>query len=197
MIPRDQHGNCLVRVVLLYMMRLRGGHLNDRVINTVWNWREAKNNSSAGSDHGVLRRRALLQAVIMGFIGGLLYFGWGHHIAGIVIWSLAGIVLVLGLAAPKAYRPVHNFGQWLGRMVGAALLYLLLAPAYYLVFFPAALLLRMIGRDPMSLKKREMRFTCWIARKGEIPPETYERQFLLEDKEARKALRPVDKGGKA
>ena len=165
--------------------------MSDRVVNTVWNWREAAGRDEQSRERTGLRRSALVQTAVMVAIGCILAFLWGHHIAAYIVWSLAAVVLLLGLAAPSAYRHIHRFGQWLGRAVGGLLLYLLMTPMYFLVFFPASLILRLTGRDPMSLKKRDMRHTCWIPRAGDIPVETYARQFMLEDKEARKLRRPV------
>jgi len=168
--------------------------LTDRVLNTVWNWREDAGREAGRRERADLRRAALIQAVVMALVGCVVGLWWGHRVVAYVIWGLAAVVLVLGLAAPAAYRHVHRFGQWLGRLVGGLLLYLLLAPAYYLIFLPASLIVRMTGRDPMSLQRRDPRHTCWIPRNGEIPVETYARQFMLEDKAARELRRPVGVG---
>jgi hypothetical protein len=127
----------------------------------------------------------------MGVIGFVLFQWIGHPTFARIIWGLAGLILVLGLVAPPAYRPVHRFGQWLGRAVGALLTWVLLVPFYFLVFTPGALLLRLQGRDPMHRRLRDSKYTCWIRRTRPAQADTYRRQFLLEDREARGALRPV------
>ena len=66
-----------------------------------------------------------------------------------------GLILILGLFIPSAYRPVHTFGQWLGRVVGKTLNLVLLVPFYFLFFTPVALLLRLQGRDPLHRTNRE------------------------------------------
>ena len=171
--------------------------MSERVVNTVWNWRETAGRSVQSHERTDLRRAALIQTAVMAAVGCVLAFWWGHHIAAYVVWSLAAIVLALGLAAPGTYRHIHRFGQWLGRAVGGLLLHLLMTPMYFLVFFPASLILRLTGRDPLSLKKRDMRHTCWIPRVGAVPVETYARQFMIEDKAARRLRRPVGAGEEA
>ncbi len=166
------------------------------VQETVWNWRDSAGPGKGKSEASSLRRQAVIQAVVMGVIGFVLYQWIGHHLFARIVWGLAGIILVLGLVAPAAYRPIHRFGQWLGRAVGALLTWVLLIPLYYLVFSPGALLLRLQGRDPMHRRMRDRRYTCWIPRNRPATPETYNRQFLLEDKEARGALRPVGASGR-
>ncbi len=126
----------------------------------------------------------------MGAIGFVLYQWIGHVTFAKVIWCLAGLVLVLGMVAPAAYRPIHRFGQWLGKAVGMLLTYILLVPLYFLVFLPGAIVLKIQGRDPMHRKPRDLKYTCWIPRRRQATPDIYDRQFLLEDKAARCELRP-------
>jgi len=164
------------------------------VQETVWNWQEAAGPSTQKAEASSLRRQAALQAAVMGVIGFVLYQWIGHATFAKIVWGLAAFILVLGLTAPAAYRPIHGFGQWLGRAVGALLTWVLLVPLFFLVFTPGALLLRLQGRDPMHRRKRDPEYTCWIPRTRPATAETYNRQFLLEDPEARGALRPVGAG---
>ncbi len=161
------------------------------VQGTVWNWRDSEGQGKEKSEAATLRRQAVIQALVMGVIGFVLFQWIGHHTFARVIWGLAGLILVLGLIAPAAYRPIHRFGQWLGGAVGVLLTWVLLVPLYYLVFTPGALLLRLQGRDPMHRRLRDIKFTCWIPRTRQATTESYDRQFLLEDREARGLLRPV------
>ncbi len=164
------------------------------VQETVWNWRDSSGRSAGKSEAASLRRQAVIQAAVMGVIGFILYQWIGHVTFARIVWGLAGVILILGLVAPRAYKPIHGFGQWLGRAVGALLTYLLLVPLFFLVFTPGALILRLQGRDPMHRRARDRKFTCWIPRRRPATTETYSRQFLLEDKTARGELRPVGSG---
>jgi len=163
---------------------------------SVWEWRqqlEGPENGSTGAAD--LRRAALLQAAVMTGVGALLYFFLEHRVIAFLVWSLAGLSLLLGLLHPPAFRPLHRFGQWLGRVIGTLLLYVLLVPFFFLFFFGVALLLRWQKRDPMQRSFLPSDLTYWIQRRIESPPSLYKRQFLREDKRARGLRRPVGSGG--
>jgi len=161
-----------------------------RVMEATWDWQSRQDDTSTGSAGGH-RRSALIQAVVMSLIAGVLYFGFHHHLFARVIWALAGLILILGLFLPAAYRPIHAFGRWLGRVVGKALTYILLVPFFFLFFTPVAILLRMQKRDPLHRAYRKSQWTYWIARSPKDRAENIDKQFLREDKEARGSLRPV------
>ena len=165
-----------------------------RVIQATWNWQSPADPVPDGPAGG-LRRSALIQSLVMGLIAAILFYGFHHLLLARIIWALAGLVLVLGLAFPPAYRPIHAFGQWLGRVVGNGLTYVLLVPFFYLFFTPVALLLRLQGRDPLHRGFRDPQWTYWLARSPKGPGENIDKQFLREDREARKQLRPVGDSG--
>ena len=75
-------------------------------------------------------------------------------IAGGRFWVWAALVaLVLNMASPKVFRGFAylwwNFAHALGNVVST----IVLAVSFYLVVAPMAFLRRLIGRDPMALKK--------------------------------------------
>ena len=152
-----------------------------------WNWREEAVSPSSRP----YLRQSILQTVVMSAVGLLVYFLLGHQIAGQVVMSLAGVVLLLGLFLPSAYARVHTFGQSLGRGVGQLLLYLLMIPFFFLFITPVALYLRLVKRDPLQRGLRDKRWTYWIARSPRARDDNIEKQFLRENRDARLALRPV------
>ncbi len=168
---------------------------------SVWAWRLETPADRQRTGHGWLRRRAAIQAVVMAVAGICVDRFLGHGVTAGAIWFLAAVVLVLGLAWPPGYLPVHRFGARLGRWVGVLLSYVMLVPLFYLVFLPVSLWLRLRGRDPLHRRPRDPRHTCWIRRTPGPRSPDYRRQFLLEDRRARAELRPVeapaDEGGAA
>jgi hypothetical protein len=163
---------------------------SNRVMQGTWDWRSSPGVKPAGQAGG-LRRGALIQALVMGIVGGIVHFGFHHLLVARIIWALAGIILLLGLLFPSAYKPVHAFGQWLGRIVGTVLTTLLLVPFFFLFFTPVAFFLRWQGRDPLHRSSLDPQWTYWIARAEKDPAENIDRQFLREDREARGRLRSV------
>ena len=69
------------------------------VQGTVWNWRDSEGQGKEKSEAATLRRQAVIQALVMGVIGFVLFQWIGHHTFARVIWGLAGLILVLGLIA--------------------------------------------------------------------------------------------------
>ena len=103
--------------------------VRQRILAVTWDWR-APSGPVPGSGRAALRRAALIQAGVTAAVGAILRFGFGHQLFPIILWGIAGLVLVLGLFLPRAYRPVHAFGRGLGRFVGRILVYVLLVPFY-------------------------------------------------------------------
>jgi hypothetical protein len=163
-----------------------------QVTEAIWRWREERGSVHRRvAENAYLRRRAVIQFIVMAGVGALLYFLIGHHTVGLVVWGLALVILLFGLALPKFYRPINKFGEWLGRAVGGLLTYLMLVPLFFLLFVPAALYLKLKKRDPMKRHGRDPNHTYWIPRRIPAGKTSYQRQFLVEDGEAKSLLRPV------
>jgi len=105
--------------------------------------------TSSATDARELRRFGLL-------VGGIL--------AAIAIWPvafrgelprswvliLAGSLIAVGLAAPRALKPVHRWWMRLGHALGWVNTRLLLGTVYFLVLTPIGAAMRLIGRDPLD-----------------------------------------------
>ncbi len=136
---------------------------------------------AAGASAG--RRSVAVQALALALVGAVLYLGAGRRTAGLVAWALALLVLAVGMASGPARRAMARFGGLVGRVVGQALSWLLLTPLYFLIFTPAALALRLAGRDPLRRRPRPAPATYWHARHGAARPDSYGRQFIVEERE--------------
>jgi hypothetical protein len=160
------------------------------VAAVTWNWRASRENGPpTGRPY---RRLALIQGSIMILFAVVIALVFKHALTSRIIAGLGVLVIALGLFAPRAYRPIHGFGQALGRFVGQVLVYVLLVPFFYLVFLPGALILRLQKRDPLHRHYREARWSYWIRRSTVDSRENISRQFLRENREARAELRNVD-----
>ena len=167
---------------------------NRRVIQATWNWRAGQDPGSGRATAG-LRRQAVIQALVMAAVAAFLHFVLHHALFVPFILGLAAVVLVLGLAYPPAYRPVHAFGRWLGRIVGRGFTLVLLVPFFFLFFTPVALILRSQGRDPLHRRFRDSQWTYWIRRPAKGPADNIDKQFLREDRDTRGELRAVGTPG--
>lgn len=104
--------------------------------------------------------------------------GWHHH-PGVLSGVLggAGLALVgLGLVAPSRVRGLYLL--WLAAVapLGWVVSYLLLAALYFLVITPIGLTLRLLGRDPLRLRRSPNRRTFWYLRRQPESFESYRRQ---------------------
>lgn len=133
----------------------------------------------------------MIQCAVMWVIALVLRFGLGHLAISAVVAYLAGLFLLLGLFLPRAYAKVHSFGARLGHVVGQVLLYVLMVPFFLLFMTPAALWLKLRGRDPLHRGFRSPEHTYWIPRLKRPRGENIDKQFLRESRAARAALRPV------
>ena len=96
------------------------------------------------------------------------------------LWSLAvaGAFFGLGLIVPSVLHPLNvlwmKFGLLLNKIVSPLILGLL----FFVTVTPMGLLMRMLGKDFLSLKMQQDARSYWIERKPPgPPPETMKNQF--------------------
>lgn len=91
-----------------------------------------------------------------------------------------GVLLVLfGLAAPRALRPVYRAWMALAFGLGLVVTTVLLTLFYYLVVTPIALVARLCGQDFLALRLDRQAASYWRLRdRSKVRgPADYERQF--------------------
>ncbi|RAU23532.1 hypothetical protein CU669_00030 [Paramagnetospirillum kuznetsovii] len=96
------------------------------------------------------------------------------------LWAglVAAAFLVVSFAAPKLLKPLNKL--WF--LVGMALHHVVTPVVMGLLFFvtvtPIALIMRLMGKDPLRLKRDDAAASYWILRDPPGPaPETMRRQF--------------------
>jgi hypothetical protein len=67
-------------------------------------------------------------------------------------WIASAVLVVWGLAAPSTLRLVYRAWMRVSLLISSVTTPLVLGIVYYLVILPAALIMRMIGMDPMRRK---------------------------------------------
>ena len=146
------------------------------VAAVVWPWRErvAPAGPAAAAPAAVA---ALRQAAVMAVVGAGLFFWLEHRAMGIVVWSMAGVVLAAGLFLPSAFFALERFGRQLGKGVGVLLTWGLLVPFYYLCFGFLRLAQKIGGKDPLCRKFPSDEATYWTPRKPVRNVAQYRKQF--------------------
>lgn len=102
----------------------------------------------------------------------------GAPIVHLVI-AAAGIVLFLiSLAAPTTLRPLYKAWMVFAHAIGWFNARLFLTILFFIMFTPIALIMRLLGRDPLNRDFRSERKSFWVKREEpEGGVERYKRQF--------------------
>lgn len=125
-------------------------------------------------------RRQLRQFAVICLFGfglfGLMAWRWtGSWTAAIVLWSIGAAALVVGVPFPNAVRLLYVALTALALPIGWLVSQILLRALFYLVFTPLGLLFRMMGRDPLRLR-RPAAESYWLVRVQRTDALSYYRQ---------------------
>lgn len=119
----------------------------------------------------------LLVLLFFGLVGGLVLWRSGSMTAAVTIWSIGGGLALLYYAV----RPLRlaMFRGWMvaAYPIGFVVSHLVLAMVFFLVITPIGLVMRLVGRDPMTRKFDRSADSYWIRRNPEARSERYFRQF--------------------
>jgi hypothetical protein len=100
-----------------------------------------------------LRQFAALWIVFFGGMAAWKTIASGFSAAGGVLAALAVAGGAIGLMTPAALRPIFVAWMMLVFPIGWVVSHLLLAVAYFGLFLPIGLWFRLIGRDPLRLRR--------------------------------------------
>ncbi len=118
----------------------------------------------------------LFAAVFAGFAGWAWYTGRTTFAAALGV--VAGVFLVLALAAPRALALPNRAWFRVGLALNAVVSPIVLGAMFVLMFVPVALAMRFAGRDPLKRRFDPSAATYWIERRPPgPPPESFKQQF--------------------
>jgi len=123
----------------------------------IWDWRSPRD--SEGRAVPVWPR--LLRIVVLACAFGGFAWWRGHRTAAAVLAAFALANVVLAVLAPRAFHWHAGLWEKLGRAGAFVMGAVALTLAYFLLFTPAALLLRLLGREPLKLRFPGPQGTCW------------------------------------
>jgi hypothetical protein len=101
-----------------------------------------------------------------------------HH--PIRLWAIGAAIVFLGVAliAPHVLKPLNRVWMQLGRLLGKVTTPIVTGLLFYLVFTPAGLLARLLGKDPLRLRFDPQANSYWRERRPPgPPPENMANQF--------------------
>jgi uncharacterized membrane protein len=113
------------------------------------------------------RKAALMSALGLALMSSLLRW---RRVLPVVLWAcilcFLAIVAVTALARPRLFRGYYRFtarfGFGLSRWAG----YVILALFFFIVITPLGLVLRMLGKDPLRLRRPVKAESYWSPVRG-------------------------------
>jgi len=89
---------------------------------------------------------------------------------------VSSVALASALILPQLLYPFSWALETIFKLVTKSLMYLLLVLTFYLVFAPAGIALRILGKDPLDRKIDKQRDSYWLERKP-VDPKKAEKQY--------------------
>jgi hypothetical protein len=128
------------------------------------------------SGRAELRRFGITMAVGLAVIGAL--FLWRDKGEPLVLFGLAAVFLVLGLAIPLVLRPIQRAWMAFAIVLGWVMTRVILVILFYVGITPVALVARIAGKRFLALGFEPDRESYWEPReKSDRGKERYETQF--------------------
>jgi hypothetical protein len=134
------------------------------------------NSASTAMPESSDRSFGLVFAAVFAIVGGLPLV----H-AGAPQWWAFGVSALFALLAsarPAILRPLNRAWLMLGRLLHRLVSPLVMSAIFFLCVTPTGWILRLRGKDVLSLRRRRDLSTYWIKRDPAAPaPDTMKRQF--------------------
>ncbi len=122
-----------------------------------------------------MRQFAMICLPAFGMIGYTVYHLSGSQTAGWALAAFGGTCFLIGLARPGAVRPVYFLLMLITMPIGFVVSHIILRAIFYGMLTPLGLFFRLIGRDPLRLKKPQAS-TFWQEHTQRSDPKSYFRQ---------------------
>ena len=131
---------------------------------------------SIKSEKRDLRNFGITMAVALALLGLLLLWrGRGYYI---YFLELSAAFLFFGLLIPAVLLPVHKSWMSLAVVMGWVMTRIILIVVFYLVVTPIGLIIRLSGKDLLSVQFDKNASSYWIKRSSApVEKSSYENQF--------------------
>jgi saxitoxin biosynthesis operon SxtJ-like protein len=137
----------------------------------------AANHSTFNPSERMLRQFAAMWIVFFAGAAAWQQFRLHRPTVAAVLAVLAVTVGPIGVAWPRAIRPVFVGWMTLAYPIGWVVSRMVLGVVFYLLFTPVAWIFRLIGRDALELKSRATATTYWHSKQQLTDKSEYLRQF--------------------
>ncbi len=109
------------------------------------------------------RKFALTVGAAFAVLGGILWWR-GLARAAVVLWTIAGVLILAGLIVPAQLSPVYRAWMGLALLISKVTTPIFLGIVYYLVFTPFGVVRRALGKN--SLDRDPSASSFWMPRDG-------------------------------
>ena len=125
----------------------------------------------------MLRQFAGLWIVFLAGMAAWQEFHHGRHTVALVLAILSVTVGPVGVAWPRAIKPIFVGWMTLAYPIGWTVSRVVLGTIFFVLFTPIAWIFRMMGRDELGLTKQPQAVTYWRAKPQAADKARYLRQF--------------------
>ncbi|NOZ70173.1 MAG: hypothetical protein GXP46_13245 [Deferribacteres bacterium] len=134
---------------------------------------EIRNIRSEKSD---LRKFGLSVGIVLGLLGGLLFWRGKDYYSYFLV--ISAVLIIAGLTLPAVLKPFQKAWMSLAVVMGWFMTRVILSILFYLGFSLIGLLGRLFGKDFLDTKMDKSKPSYWHYRKPEkFSKSSYERQF--------------------
>ena len=148
----------------------------NRVSKTTWNWTGSEDPAAAKSRSGHDRKKVLITTPIALGIAYCVHRFLHHTTMAFIIVGIALFIAFSAFCLPGVYRGIDGFFQKFARWVGVAMTWILLVPAFFILFIPGRILFLLGGKDPLRLKFLPEEASYWIPHRGVTRDDHYRKQ---------------------
>jgi cytochrome b subunit of formate dehydrogenase len=128
------------------------------------------------ADKKELRKFGLTVGAVLLIISGFLF--WKQRAAFTYFAVSGGALIVFGLLAPTALKPLFRVWMSFAVIMGFIMTRVILTVIYFFLFTPIALVLKLLGKDLLEERWDKTATSYWIKRKPEpFDPAAVERMF--------------------
>ncbi len=108
-----------------------------------------------------LRKFGAVMAVGFAIIAAITFWR-GHEPAWQILAGISGFFLVFGLILPRVLRPIEWVWMKFAHVLGIVMTYVIVTLTFFLVMTPMGLMLRLFGKDLLSLKLNKSAASYWL-----------------------------------
>ena len=148
----------------------------NQVSKTTWNWTASEDEDVAQKTTSHSHKKVLITTPIALGIAFFVYRVLQHTTMACIIVGISLFIAFSAFVMPSVYRSIDGFFQKLAHWIGIGMTWLLLVPAFFILFLPGRIFFLLRGKDPLRLKLLPDESSYWIPHPGVTREEHYRRQ---------------------